>query len=260
MSMQRSTKKLSNKGILIFNFASHIDYSKIAERCVSQCKKYLQDIPIMSVGQPIKGADLHYDIEHPQINKKVFNGVSKIWHNLARHHAYDISPWQTTVVLDSDYMVMTQQIKKLFDSKQQILMHREWYDVSNNATSVIQVGNSDIDMLWATVLKFERNPDVGHFFNLWNNVIKNYSYYAKLFGFSSHVVRNDFAVSIALKQLLNFGSIDHCVIPWDIHTTRDNVQVVSMDQDSIYLNDNKSSFAINFDCHVLNKESLINAC
>ena len=91
-------------------------------------------------------------------------------------------------------------------------------------------------------------------------IITNYNYYAKLFGFSSHVIRNDYAVSIALKQLMDFGEVDHCIIPWDIHTTRDSVKVKSFSENGIRLSDSHSTFNVNFDCHVLDKESLLHAC
>lgn len=261
MNMPRSTKKLLNDcGILVYNFASHINYAKIAQRCVAQCKQHMPDILVMSVGQPIKGADLHHDLDLPQANKKVFGNQSMIWHNLARHLSYEISPWHRTVVIDADYMVMTNQMMKLFASEQQILMHREWYDITNDTVHTLPVGKSNMDMLWATVLKFDRSAEVAEFFALWHKVIKNYAYYAKLFGFSSHVVRNDFAVSIALKQLMNFGCVDHCVIPWNIHTTRDPVTVQALDTNNITLSDAKSNFTVAFDCHVLNKESLADAC
>lgn len=250
----------NNCGILIYNFPSHIDYTSIAERCVAQCKKHLPNIPIMSVGHPLSGADNHYQLENPQHNKKVFGNKSKTWHNLARHLSLQISPWYRTLVIDSDYIVMTEQLLKLFASDQQILMHREWYDITNDSVATIPIGNSSIDMMWATVLKFDRTPEVEQFFHNWQKVIANYFYYAKLFGFSSHVIRNDFAVSIALKQLLNFGSIDHCVIPWPIHTTRDTVHVKQIQNNSITLADAKSNFTVAFDCHVLNKESLADAC
>jgi len=260
MSMLRSTKKLLNdQGILIYNFQSHIDYSRIAEKCVQQCKKFLPTIPVMTVGQPIDGADAHHNIDLPATNKRVFGNQSKIWHNLARHMSYEITPWQRTIVIDSDYMVLSNQLEKLFASDQQILMHREWYDVANDTIHTIPVGKSDIDMLWATVLKFDKTSAVAEFFDLWQKVIANYGYYAKLFEFSSHVIRNDFAVSIALKQLMNHNSIDHCVIPWSICTTRDHVKVKNIDTNKIVLEDSKSSFTVNFDCHVLNKESLCDA-
>ncbi len=113
--MLRSTRKLLNdQGILIYNFPSHINYTKIAELCVSQCKNYLPDVPIMSVGQPIRGVDLHHNLTIPYTNKKVFGNVSRTWYNLARHLSYKISPWDKTIVIDSDYIIMSRQLKKLF--------------------------------------------------------------------------------------------------------------------------------------------------
>ena len=98
---------------------------------------------------------------------------------------------------------MSTQLKKLFESDQQILMHREWYDITNDKINVMPVGKSQIEMLWATVLKFTKTPHVKEFFNLWEKIILNYNYYAKLLNFSPRVIRNDYAVSIALKQLVN---------------------------------------------------------
>lgn len=261
MNMLRSIKKLLNDcGILVYNFPSHINYTKIAELCVAQCKHHLPNIPVMSVGQPIKGVDQHHDLAVPQNNKRVFGHQSKTWHNLARHQSLSISPWHRTVVIDADYLVMTDQLMKLFASDQPLLMHREWYDITNDTVNTIPVGKSAIDMLWATVLKFDKTPDVTEFFTLWQRVIENYGYYAKLYQFSPYVIRNDFAVSIAVKQLMNWGSIDHCVIPWNIHTTRDTVSVNTVNDDAITLSDAKSEFTVQFDCHVLNKESLADAC
>ena len=175
--MLRSTIKLLNdQGILIYNFPSHINYTKIAELCVTQCKNYLPDVPIMSVGQPIQGVDLHHNLHIPYTNKKVFGNVSRTWYNLARHLSYKISPWNNTIVIDSDYIIMSTQLKKLFESDQQILMHREWYDITNDKINVMPVGKSQIEMLWATVLKFTKTPHVKEFFNLWEKIILNYNY------------------------------------------------------------------------------------
>lgn len=258
--MLRSTIKLLNdQGILIYNFPSHINYTKIAELCVTQCKNYLPDVPIMSVGQPIQGVDLHHNLHIPYTNKKVFGNVSRTWYNLARHLSYKISPWDNTIVIDSDYIIMSTQLKKLFESDQQILMHREWYDITNDKINVMPVGKSQIEMLWATVLKFTKTPHVKEFFNLWEKIILNYNYYAKLLNFSPRVIRNDYAVSIALKQLVNFGSVDHCVIPWSLQTTRENVEIKKITKQKIVLSDNKSNFNLIFDTHILNKESLADA-
>jgi|TARA_R110000744_G_scaffold325263_2_gene431096 hypothetical protein len=257
----RSIKRLlHDAGILIFNHNSHIDYTKIAEQCVKQCRKHIPNIPIMSVGEKIQGVDEHRPIGLPLGNKKVFGVISKEWHNLSRFHAYDISPWQTTIVIDSDYFLQSDQIMKLFESSQSLLMHREWYDINNDDVGVLNVGKSAISMLWATVLKFEKTKEVKKFFSLWQSVIENYTYYAHLFGFTPHIIRNDYAVSIALSQLMDFDSVDHCVIPWPIHTTRDTVDVTAIADNQIHFQDTKGKFIVNFDCHILNKESLYNAC
>jgi len=46
------------------------------------------------------------------------------WKNIGRCRAYDISPYEQTLVLDTDYIVNSNQLKTLFNTDQDFLCHR----------------------------------------------------------------------------------------------------------------------------------------
>jgi len=260
--MQRNIKVLSHdRGFLLFNHNSHINYSTLAARCIEQLKHHMPDIPVAVAGFPVMNADGNYvNVKKFENNRKVFGNQAKPWHNLSRVQAYELSPFENTIVLDTDYMATSNALEKLFDCDQPLQMHRAWYDIRNTTVENIRMGKSELDMFWATVLKFRKCDQVAKFFTLWQSVLHNWKYYADLYYISKHIVRNDFAVTIALHQLNNHNDCSHCEIPWPIHTTRDMISVQGLTRDKIFLFDNHGQFTVKFDCHILNKESLQDAC
>ena len=259
MSMPMSTKlSQHNKGIVIYNYDSPtINYSKIAEKCIAQCRIYCPDIPIVVVGDPVATADMH--IPYPCPTNIHNTQGEKIWYNLARCSVYDLSPFDTTVVIDSDYMLFDDCIAKLFDSDQPVLAHREYFNVQYNVSENIQVGSSYMQMLWATVLKFDKNEAVKNMFTAWKNILTNYRYYAVMWRLNRRMIRNDYALTIAMAQMQDFGPVDHCVIPYNIVTCPQDMKVVSIKDDHIVLEDVHGQCTINQSCHILNKESLADA-
>lgn len=256
MNTDQSTKKLSNdKGFLLFNHQSSLDYNKIANICVQRLKNFFPEIPVAVCGDPINQADYNIPLTPPK-NARLYQSGPVAWHNLGRSQSYDVSPFDTTIVLDTDIIVNSKQLQIIFDSNHSLLMHKTVYNLEKNKTEVWKVGKSDIDMYFATVLKFVKNNETKKFFDCWKNILKNYNYYSKLYNFTSTQKRNDFAVSLALKQIVDFGDDTHCELPWPLPTSMNSTHVKSLDSDAIVLEDECSSFIVKSDVHVLNKESL----
>ena len=148
---------------------------------------------------------------------------------------------------------------KLFESEQSVLAHRSWCDLNYAEVSNIQMGNSMIDMMWATVLMFKKNKEVEQMFNYWRHALKNYQYYAELFGLNKRMVRNDHAFTIAMAKMQEYGSMEHTIIPWDIITANQNFEVKQITKDNIVLEDQHGEITVDQSVHILNKESLLNA-
>ena len=52
------------------------------------------------------------------------------WHNVNRADAFDLSPWDRTLLLDADYVVASEQLRSLLDADQDFLAHRSAHDVT----------------------------------------------------------------------------------------------------------------------------------
>lgn len=256
-----STKVLSHdKGILLFSFdTAEFQYSKITKKCIELLRIHCPDIPVVVVGDRIiESADSTILAEDPQPNINNLRGP-KQWKNLARVDAYDLSPFDCTIIIDSDYLVYDNNLMKLFESEQSVLAHRSWCDLNYAEVSNIQMGNSMIDMMWATVLMFKKNKEVEQMFNYWRHALKNYQYYAELFGLNKRMVRNDHAFTIAMAKMQEYGPMEHTIIPWDIITANQNFEVKQITKDNIVLEDQHGEITVDQSVHILNKESLLNA-
>lgn len=259
--MKMSTKVLSHdKGILLFSFdTAEFQYSKITKKCIELLRIHCPDIPVVVVGDRIiESADSTILAEDPQPNINNLRGP-KQWKNLARVDAYDLSPFDCTIIIDSDYLVYDKNLMKLFESEQSVLAHRSWCDLNYAEVSNIQMGNSMIDMMWATVLMFKKNKEVEQMFNYWRHALKNYQYYAELFGLNKRMVRNDHAFTIAMAKMQEYGPMEHTIIPWDIITANQNFEVKQITKDNIVLEDQHGEITVDQSVHILNKESLLNA-
>ena len=257
MNIKRS---LQDRGIMLFSFdTDELQYSKITKKCIELLRIHCPDIPIIVVGdQTIESADRTILADDPQSNIHNLRGP-KQWKNLARADAYDLSPFDCTIIIDSDYLVYDNKIMKLFESDQSVLAHRSWCDLNYTEVSNMKMGNSMLDMLWATVLMFKKCTEVKQMFNHWQHTVKNYQYYAQLFGLNKRMVRNDYAFTIAMAKIQNYGPVDHTIIPWDIITANQNIEVKKISNKEIVLEDQHGEFTVNQSIHVLNKESLLNS-
>lgn len=261
MSTTMNTKKLSyDKGIILFSFNTpECEYSRITEKCIELLRIHCPDIPIVVVGDKIiKSANWTILSDDPPSNLHNLDGL-KQWKNLARVDAYELSPFERTVVIDSDYLVYDDCIMKLFESNQSVLAHRSWCDLNYLNVSNLPIGKSLLDMLWATVLMFDKSTEVKQMFTHWYDIIKNYQYYAGLFGLNKRMVRNDHAFTLAMAKIQNYGPVDHAIIPWDIITANQNIEVKKISNNEIVLEDQHGEFTVNQSIHILNKESLLNA-
>lgn len=256
MSIDQNTKKLSNDvGFLLFNHQSSLNYNRIAEICISRIKKFFPNTAIAVCGDHVNEADYNIELTPPK-NSRLYDSEQIDWHNLGRCQSYDLTPFETTIVIDTDVILNSTQLQLIFDSRYSLLMHKKIYSLSKNKCEIWKVGKSDIDMYFATILKFTKNNDTKIFFDCWKNILSNYNYYAGLYHFPNTVKRNDFAVSLALRQVMDFGDDAHCEIPWPLFTGVDDVSVKSIEPTSIILQDQHSEMIVKNDVHVLNKKSL----
>lgn len=196
---------------------------------------------------------------------------SATWFNRGRCRAYDLSPYDQTLVLDTDYIVASDRLKVLFQTEQDLLCHRYVLDVTDrkNFAHDTRFGEVESPMWWATVLYFRRSTLAQQVFEMMRMIENNWYHYSRIYKFNTEPYRNDYAISIALNAV--YGHVPDAIsdIPWPLFTSFYDVYLNQLDDDRFQLNyvrmvDHKERhqrmILSNCDLHVMNKPDLGKIC
>ena len=227
-------------GALIFAFNNEqTDYVALARWCAENIRRHL-DIPTaivtdLDAGDPrVSGFDRVITANATSGGKRYFEDyqASVTWHNAGRTDAFDLSPWQQTLVLDADYVVASNQLKTLLDSDQEFLAHASAYDItgSSDFVDLNHYGEYRMPMSWATVMMFRKCEHAELIFDCMKMVKANWNHYKQLYKIPSPTYRNDHALSIALN-LVNGQTLQHPAIAWDLASVVPEHAVTKLAQD-----------------------------
>lgn len=211
-------------GALIFAYNNEkIDYLAMAKWSAKNIERHL-GIPthIVTGDKPAS------------TNTRNFNDLGVVsWHNQNRMDAYELSPWDRTLVLDADYVVASNQLKTLLEVDQDFLAHRLAYDVTeqNNFEGLNYFGDNRMPMWWATVMMFRRSEYAESIFNCMAMIRDNWTHYRNLFKNTKATYRNDHALTIALG-IVNGHTLDHPGIPWRLASLLPECELVQTQQDT----------------------------
>jgi hypothetical protein len=213
-------------GALIFAFNNEqIDYVSMARWSAGNIRRHL-NIPVCLITdtqhQDLSGFDKAICVGPANLgssNKRYFSdyNTSVTWHNTNRMDAYDLSPWDQTLVLDADYVVASDQLGVILKSPNNFLAHRWATDITglNDFTGLNYFGNYQMPMWWATVMMFRRSDTAKMIFDVMGMVRNNWMHYRNLYANNSNTYRNDHALSIALNTI--HGHVQpQCSIPWKL--------------------------------------------
>jgi hypothetical protein len=196
-------------GALIFAHNNdHTDYVSMARWSAKNIERHL-------------GIPTHIVTEHhtETTNSRWFGDyqANVTWHNQSRVTAYDVSPWDRTLVLDADYVVASDNLKTVLDSTQEFLCFRWARDVTgiNDFTGLNWFGDVGMPMWWATVMCFDKSSTSRMIFDVMQMVRQNWTHYRRIYRINQSTYRNDHALSIALC-LVNGHTLEIPSIPWSL--------------------------------------------
>ena len=262
--MKNTNATLNDVGFLLYNIPTPtVDYTKIATICVRHLKHHMPNIPVAVCGEAVDGADIVIPIDSVKQNQRTYVHKSQThretWYNLTRDRSLDITPFERTVLLDSDYIVQSNQLELLFTCNSPIMMYDSIYNIKEDLVETEYLGNTQIPLKWATVLAFDHS-DISHeLFALWQKALANYKYYELLYHWRGDgTVWNDKAITIAHQQLTNYNSASkQYIIPWHHPFASFSCDVEYVGLDKIVLRDQKSTSQVHTDVHILNKQELL---
>ena len=231
------------KGVLIYAFNNEtIDYFQQAQWCADRVIRHLGlPVTIVTNEQSLQGRASQHSVRlidaelggsrllHPGQEK-----TPSRWYNAARYRSYELSPYEQTLVLDSDYVVCSDVLLRLFESDVDITVMKHVYDVTGREGFRDFRHIPDRKTLhhyWATVLYFRRSQTAQDVFDMMDMIKHHYLHYANIYGFRATPFRNDYAVSIALNTV--YGHVPDAVpeMPWKMANVYSDVDIVQIEDD-----------------------------
>ena len=216
------------KGALLFAFnTQETDYVKMAN-IASQRINHFLDIPCTLVtDNQIELTTHSFDqiVYLPSDKSNTKN--KKVWINKGRYRAFDVSPYQDTLLIDTDYVVNSPMLSTIFNFYDDFNCHNSTSFLMHPDAPQEKLGMYSINALWATVMFFKKTARVKHIFDCMQMVQENYDHYRNLHGFNSGTFRNDYALTIA-NRIVN-GHVDNNsdYIPWNLLHVGDKTTVTS---------------------------------
>jgi hypothetical protein len=211
-----------SKGVLIFaRNNDQLDYVKQAYFLATRVKKYL-DVPVTIATENTEYLKKRYDlsiidkiidIDTVEVSNSRNFKDGTMWtktasfKNIGRADAYDISPYDETLLLDSDYIISNSHLKQCFESKHDFLIYKDATDISRvrNEIEFDNVSDSSVPFYWATCVFFRKTEANRIYFDLVKHIQENYVHYRKVYQITSPMFRNDYAFSIAIHIMNGFG-------------------------------------------------------
>ncbi len=264
-----------NRGILIFAHNNElIDYIKIASVSAKFASKNL-NLPVTLITDSISVnstsiTDLkkYFDdiklVDQPESsNKRIINKTYCSFLNINRNTAWDLTPYDQTLVIDADYFIFTDKLNQYWDIDQSFMIAEgvDYFDNDVLGPRDIHVSESTIPMRWATSLMFKKNKESKLLFDLVSFIKGNQDYYSNLYKFDKRMYRNDISFSIACHIMDGHLNLETYKLP-KIKTIRSTGKILKIKNDShvkfvLLESDSLVLESKNSDVHFLNKIDLL---
>ena len=199
------------------------------------------------------------------------------FYNVNRCDAYDISPYDETILLDADYLILSDTLNHCWGHNNELMMNWKFQDImyERKDPTLDRLYDMGITMYWATVVYFRKTEYVESFFNIVKHVRNNPQYYKDLYKWQGTLYRNDYSFSIAAHMMSGFVDKGIPQLPTTLYKSFDTDDIHSaIDENTIvmYLEKPRSpgDFMLTkwqgIDLHIMNKwainrisEELLNA-
>ena len=236
-----------DRGVCMFAYNNEkIDYVQFAHIAAAYVKRNMPDMKTCLITDEgtysyLKGSvsdKLHnkcfdtvvtQDVAHPSNPRRHYDSpwteFSTQFSNSNKHDIFELTPFEKTLLIDTDYFIMNNDYAYIFDSDVPIGMHRyaRYLEHQPPYMNEQQLSDAGIHHWWSTVVYFDKSEESQIFFDTWSHVKDNWDYYHLLYQFPPGLFRTDFCVSIAAHILNGFNENSF------VHDF-DGVPLVNMDQ------------------------------
>lgn len=246
-----------SRGAVLFAFnTSTINYVKIAEHAARLINHTL-GLPttlITDSSLVSNQFDQIIYVDHTITNYK--NLEQSEWRNADRYNAYNLSPYDETLLLDSDYLQLDTSLLKLFDLDFDYKLQHNNHLVED--TSRFIMGDTSLPYVWATVVAFRKTDKSRMLFELVGRVQRNYRYYCKLYNIAQRNFRNDYAFAIANSIVNGYDLGVDQSIPWTMLSFYKPIKQIEIKNCSLIVrHEDKAHIIPRQNIHVMDKQYLL---
>jgi hypothetical protein len=257
-------------GVVLFAYNNdQIDYVKLAAWSADRIRRHLKLPVCLITDTPVVNSqfDIIIQTDTPTSSSRYFDDLDQTvtWKNGNRADAFELSPFDSTLVLDADYVVASSDLLTILQTAQEFSTPVQAYDVTgiDSFDNLNYFGQYRMPVCWATILFFKKTPAVKLLFDAVKMIRENWKHYQDLYSVGRSPYRNDFAFAIAANLVYgqtgrwpSFPFALPSVVP------EHNIQQLGDDKFSVHykLHNGKSRYVEieNQDFHAMGKRSLGN--
>lgn len=267
-----------SNGVLCFAHNNgKIDYIKQAEFLANRVKQHL-NLPTSIITSTPKDIvdttvfDKIIEIDDDNSNvKRYYNGAlhhqTLSFKNNDRVNSYDLSPYDTTLVLDTDYIICNDSLGDAFEANYDFQIYKDGIDLCEwrKLKEFNYINNTGIPFYWATCFCFKKTQETKIFFDLLQHLVTNWNHYKQVYNLGSRNFRNDHVFSIGIHMMNGFTDSDWAkTLPGRMFYTLDKDHLNSIKDNTLTFLLQKEIYTSEYvlastkDCnvHVMNKFSL----
>lgn len=271
---------MNNGVLLIANNNSYIDYVKQSVYLAKRIQKFL-DVPVSIATNSESYLKNYFDtdifdkiisINDKTENRRIlFDGELSYktinWKNSSRVDAYNLTPYEHTLLVDTDFIINNNLLKNAFNSTNDFMIYQDSYELSQtrNTTEFEKISDTSIDFYWATVVFFKKTDNNKTFFDLVTHIKEEWDHYVRVYRLPSTVYRNDYAFSIAIHIMNGFQQGNFAAkLPGKLYYTTDKDILIKHQESNMSFLVGKKRYpgeytllkTSNLNVHVMNKLSL----
>jgi hypothetical protein len=271
-----------SKGAIIFaQNSANLDYVKMAVFSAKRLKEHL-DIPVSIItdssdwlenGYPDHVFDQVISIDNPistqykKFNDGTLSSKTLEWKNFTRDTVFNLTPYDKTLVIDSDYIINSSVLKPAFDLDSNLQIYKKSMDLApwRSNAEFTRVSQWSIPFYWATTFIFTKNNIMELFFNLVAYIKANWTYFRTLYCITAGAYRNDYAFSIAIHIMNGKTNGEFATdLPGTMTYSTDKDLLITLENDRLQFLIEKENYIGQYtlaktqgiDVHVMNKHSL----
>jgi hypothetical protein len=240
-----------SRGIVAFAVnTSTTDYVAIANLTVPMAAKIL-NLPYTIITEDSIARYARYSTRHD-----VDTGLFVEWKNVGRNSAYELSPYDETLVIDVDYLVQDNSLLRIFDLPWDYILQRHARSLNDEDMPTL-MGERSLPYVWATVFAFRRTPKSQQFFELVTRIQENYLYYKELFNVTDRTYRNDYAFAMADIILNGFKICNNFSIPGPMINVTQTIESIIAQDSRLIVKDRERAYVVpKTNLHIMSKRYL----